>query len=205
MAVPLVWIVVLLVAPLAAMVAWSVAIRGRRRATSSGPSPWRTSRGWRASTHSAGRGRTSPSSAARSLMSAVTTVITIALAYPLAFFIARRPPTRRYLWLALIIIPFCTNLVIRTYAWMLLLGNQMPPARIAQWLRLIEPSAALYPSTLAAVHRHGLQLAALRRAAAVHERGEAGLGDRGGQPRPVRRSRARLPPRHPPPDPARAW
>ena len=73
------------------------------------------------------------------LVSAVTTIVTIALAYPLAFFIARGRRRSRYLWLALIIIPFCTNLVIRTYAWMLLLGNQMPLARLAQWLHLVEP------------------------------------------------------------------
>ena len=36
--------------------------------------------------------------------------------------------------------------------------------------------------------RHGLQLAALRRAAPVHERREAGLGDRGGEPGPVLRA-----------------
>jgi spermidine/putrescine transport system permease protein len=48
-----------------------------------------------------------------------------------------------------VIIPFCTNLVIRTYAWMLLLGNGMPPARLAQALGLIGPGQALYPSTLA--------------------------------------------------------
>jgi spermidine/putrescine transport system permease protein len=82
-------------------------------------------------------------------MSAVTTAITVALSYPLAFFIALRPPKRRYLWLGLVMIPFCTNLVIRTYAWMMLLSNQMPLARLAQALGLIEPSAALYPSTLA--------------------------------------------------------
>jgi len=82
-------------------------------------------------------------------MATVTTAFTILLAYPLSFFIALRPPRRRYLWLTLVMIPFCTNLVIRTYAWMLLLGNQMPPARLAQFLHLIEPAAALYPSPFA--------------------------------------------------------
>jgi spermidine/putrescine transport system permease protein len=71
------------------------------------------------------------------------------VSYPLAFFIASRSPGRRYLWLALVIIPFCTNLVIRTYGWMLLLSNQMPPARLAQWLGWIGPDMALYPSRLA--------------------------------------------------------
>jgi spermidine/putrescine transport system permease protein len=79
----------------------------------------------------------------------VTTAIALLLAYPLAFFIAARPPRTRYLWLALVIIPFCTNLVIRTYAWMLILAQQMPPAKLAQGLGLISSGTALYPSEFA--------------------------------------------------------
>ncbi len=148
MALPLLWIAVLVVAPLGAMIAWSAAVRG-----AAGEIVWTFTLdnfkrlagfdafGWTGA-YLAILGNTL-------VISVVTTVITIALAYPLAFFIAQRPPARRYLWLALVIIPFCTNLVIRTYAWMLLLGNRMPPALLAQALRLIEPDAALYPSTLA--------------------------------------------------------
>ncbi len=79
----------------------------------------------------------------------LTTLLCLLLAYPLAFFIAVRPSRTRYLWLALVIIPFCTNLVIRTYAWMLILAQQMPPARLAQWLGLIGADSALYPSEFA--------------------------------------------------------
>ncbi|HOA74785.1 MAG TPA: ABC transporter permease [Phycisphaerae bacterium] len=75
----------------------------------------------------------------------VTTVLSIVLAYPLAFFVAARSPRTRYLWLALVIVPFCTNLVIRTYAWMLVLSKDMPPARLAAWLGLIPSDAGLYP------------------------------------------------------------
>lgn len=79
----------------------------------------------------------------------VTTGVSLALSYPLAFFIASRPARTRYLWLTAVVIPLCTNLVIRTYAWMLILANQMPPAWVAQRLGLIGPEAALYPSPLA--------------------------------------------------------
>lgn len=83
----------------------------------------------------------------RSVMVAgVATIICVALSYPLAFFIAARPTRSRYVWLTLIIIPFCTNLVVRTYAWMLLLSAQFPLARLAQWIGLLEPGEALYPS-----------------------------------------------------------
>jgi spermidine/putrescine transport system permease protein len=78
-----------------------------------------------------------------------TTMACLLLAYPLAFWIASRPPRRRYLWLALVVVPLCTNVVIRAYAWMLLLAPSMPPARLAQWAGLIDPHAALYPSLLA--------------------------------------------------------
>jgi spermidine/putrescine transport system permease protein len=79
----------------------------------------------------------------------VTTLAALLLAYPLAFFIASRPRRTRYLWLALVIIPFCTNLVIRTYAWMLLFSQQMPLARLAGQLGLIPANTGLYPSTAA--------------------------------------------------------
>jgi spermidine/putrescine transport system permease protein len=79
----------------------------------------------------------------------VTTVAAVALSYPLAFFIAGRPQRTRYLWLALVIIPFCTNLVIRTYAWMLILSSSTPPARLARWIGLLPPDTGLYPGSLA--------------------------------------------------------
>ena len=148
MALPLIWISLLLIAPLAAMLAWSVATRGP-----TGDIVWTlTLENFRrlAGFDSFGWTKAYLSILGNTvLMSAVTTVITVALSYPLAFFIALRPPKRRYLWLGLVMIPFCTNLVIRTYAWMMLLSNQMPLARLAQALGAIEPSAALYPSTLA--------------------------------------------------------
>lgn len=79
----------------------------------------------------------------------VTTVICVVLAYPLAFFIATQPPRTRYLWLALVIIPFWTNLVIRTYAWQMLLSPEFPFAKAAQVLGLIPADGALYPSAFA--------------------------------------------------------
>ena len=82
-------------------------------------------------------------------MASVTTVVSLVLSYPLAFYIASRTPRMRYLLLALVIIPSCTNLVIRTYAWMLILGAQMPPAWLAHALGLIPADAALYPGALA--------------------------------------------------------
>jgi len=53
-----------------------------------------------------------------------TTVWVIALAYPLAYFIARAHPLKRNTFLFLVLIPLWTNFVIRVYAWMMLLRTQ---------------------------------------------------------------------------------
>lgn len=49
-------------------------------------------------------------------LSVLTTVLTFAVGFPTAWFIATRPQKSRALWLFLITIPFWTNLLIRTYA-----------------------------------------------------------------------------------------
>lgn len=49
-------------------------------------------------------------------LSLMTTLITFALGFPTAWFIATRPPSERAGWLFLITIPFWTNLLIRTFA-----------------------------------------------------------------------------------------
>lgn len=83
------------------------------------------------------------------LVAAMTTVASLILAYPLAFFIASRPARSRYLWLILLIIPQCTNLVIRTYAWLLILAPQSPLSKLAALAGLVPEGSALYPSALA--------------------------------------------------------
>ena len=49
-------------------------------------------------------------------ISIITTIVTLIIGFPTAYFIATRPPNRRDLWLFLITIPFWTNLLIRTFA-----------------------------------------------------------------------------------------
>ncbi len=53
-----------------------------------------------------------------------TTVICLLVGYPLAYFIATRPARWRNTLLLLLMIPFWTNFLIRTYAWLLLLRDQ---------------------------------------------------------------------------------
>lgn len=79
----------------------------------------------------------------------VTSLVAVILSYPLCFFICSRPERTRYLWLMLVIIPFWTNMVIRTYAWFLILAPEFPPARIANLLGFIPPNTPLYPNAFA--------------------------------------------------------
>jgi spermidine/putrescine transport system permease protein len=54
----------------------------------------------------------------------VTTLICLLTGYPLAYFIATRPPRWRNGLILLLMIPFWTNFLVRTYAWLLLLRDQ---------------------------------------------------------------------------------
>jgi spermidine/putrescine transport system permease protein len=54
----------------------------------------------------------------------MTTVATLILGFPTAYFIATRPENRRDLWLFLITIPFWTNLLIRTFAMLQIIRNE---------------------------------------------------------------------------------
>jgi len=79
----------------------------------------------------------------------VTTIFSVALSYPLCFFITTRPERTRYLWLTMVIIPFWTNMVIRTYAWFLILAPELPFAKLAALLGFISPGSPLYPNAFA--------------------------------------------------------
>ena len=79
----------------------------------------------------------------------MTSLISVVLSYPLAFFICSRPERKRYFWLTLIIVPFWTNMVIRTYAWFLILAPELPFARLASFLGLIPAGSPLYPNAFA--------------------------------------------------------
>jgi spermidine/putrescine transport system permease protein len=58
------------------------------------------------------------------LLAAATTAICLLIGYPLAYFIARAPARWQGVWLLLVIIPFWTNFLVRTYAWMFILRTE---------------------------------------------------------------------------------
>lgn len=57
-------------------------------------------------------------------LSLMTTLACVFFGFPTAYFIATRPKKQRDLWMLLIIIPFWTNLLIRTFAVLELIRNE---------------------------------------------------------------------------------
>jgi putative spermidine/putrescine transport system permease protein len=75
------------------------------------------------------------------VLSALTTVFTLLASYPIAYALARSRSRRaRSLILVLTLAPFFTGAIVRTYAWMLVLGNSFVrwPVKL-----LFEPSGVL--------------------------------------------------------------
>ncbi len=75
----------------------------------------------------------------------VSTLGCVLAGLPLAFFIARLPPRWKTAALTLVVIPFWTNLLVRTYAWQVLLAPEGWLARLAAALGLVPAGTALYP------------------------------------------------------------
>jgi spermidine/putrescine transport system permease protein len=71
-------------------------------------------------------------------LSLVTTVITLILGVPTAWFIATRPARQRAFWLLLITIPFWTNLLVRTIAVQEMIRNEGIFNRLFLWMGLID-------------------------------------------------------------------
>jgi spermidine/putrescine transport system permease protein len=57
-------------------------------------------------------------------IAAITTVVSFLIGYPLAFWIASQSPKRRNTLILLLMVPFWTNFLVRTYAWILILRDQ---------------------------------------------------------------------------------
>ena len=57
-------------------------------------------------------------------ISLVTTLCCLLIAYPLAFFMARLQKSTANLVMILVLVPFWTSILVRTYAWMVILGRR---------------------------------------------------------------------------------
>lgn len=76
-------------------------------------------------------------------ISAVTSAICLALAIPVAWFIARARESLRSTLLLLVIIPFWTNFLIRVFAWNQILHSEGALARFLRATHLLEPNQPL--------------------------------------------------------------
>ena len=71
-------------------------------------------------------------------LAAASTIICLLLGYPFAYYIATRGPTMRNVLLVLVLIPFWSNFLVRTYAWRVLLGSEGPISQLTKLLGLGE-------------------------------------------------------------------
>ena len=82
------------------------------------------------------------------LLAMATTGLCLLLGFPLAYFIARLPARRQAAWLLLVIIPFWTNFLVRTYAWMFILRTEGLLNTTLKQLGVIQsPVEILYSNT----------------------------------------------------------
>jgi spermidine/putrescine transport system permease protein len=73
------------------------------------------------------------------------TLVSLLIGYPIAYFIATRPPRWRTVLLVLIVLPFWTSLLIRTYAWIVILNDQGLANRALRGAGIVdEPVRMLY-------------------------------------------------------------
>jgi spermidine/putrescine transport system permease protein len=86
------------------------------------------------------------------VMATLSTLLCLAVAFPLALFIARADAKWKSIYLYLVILPFWTSFLVRTYAWMFLLRDSGLINSILLSLKIIhEPLPLLYNETAVVV------------------------------------------------------
>ena len=82
----------------------------------------------------------------------MTVVITLLVGLPTAYFIATRPESQRNFWLFLVALPFLSNLLVRTFAMMLMLRDDGYINNTLLLLGVIdEPITLIYTNTAVAI------------------------------------------------------
>ncbi len=77
-----------------------------------------------------------------------TTVVSLVVAYPFAYYLATRPPRTRAILLVLVMIPFWSNFLVRTFAWRLLLSSDGPVTRILEFVGFANPRLLFTPTAV---------------------------------------------------------
>ena len=79
------------------------------------------------------------------LIAGITTLLALLIGYPVVFAIARLPRRWSTIALVLVVLPFWTNFLVRTYAWIVLLNSEGPINKALLSLGVIhEPIGMLY-------------------------------------------------------------
>jgi spermidine/putrescine transport system permease protein len=73
------------------------------------------------------------------VIAAITTVICLLMGYPMAYWMASQPPRKRSKYMLLMMLPFWTNFVIRTYAWRFILAREGIINQVFVALKLVTP------------------------------------------------------------------
>jgi spermidine/putrescine transport system permease protein len=81
----------------------------------------------------------------------IATLLAIAMGYPLAYFIAFRAGKLKNLLLGLVILPFFTTFLVRTFAWKTILNDGGPAVWLLQRLHLLGAGGRLLDTTIAVV------------------------------------------------------
>ncbi|MDQ4027971.1 MAG: ABC transporter permease [Actinomycetota bacterium] len=82
------------------------------------------------------------------IMALTGTIGCLVIGYPFAYFLATRAGRHKTLMLLLVIVPFWTSLLVRTYAWVLILSEQGPLSETLQSIGLLSnPLNILYTPT----------------------------------------------------------
>ncbi len=82
-------------------------------------------------------------------ISLIVTIATLLLGYPVAYLLAHLPPARANLLLILVLVPFWSSILVRSYAWMVLLGRDGIINQLLLSLGLISTPLRLLYTTFA--------------------------------------------------------
>ena len=79
----------------------------------------------------------------------VVTLITLMLGFPVAYLLARADPSKANLLMMLVLLPYWTSILVRTYAWMVLLGRQGLVNQLLMWIGVLDEPLRLLNTTFA--------------------------------------------------------
>src|SRR5213595_3828429 len=129
--VPLAWLGVFFLAPIAIVAAYSFDVYSLYPGTHGF-----TTAAWRDFLHSPVYLRLFWKSVQMSL---IVSAVVVALAYPLAYYLALSGTKRKYVLLLLLIAPFLTSYLLRVLAWKVILGNEGVINSFVAWVGLRSP------------------------------------------------------------------